>query len=249
MSDRDLLSLGLDERDRLNANIGGGIPRGSIVLIEGGYGAGKSTLCQRFGYGACREGETVCYLSTELTLRQFLDQMYSLSYDVVSDVLDENLLFLSANLHSSVTFDRETGGRKDLLGRLMDAQLMWQADAIVIDSFDAILRNDPKFESLVRQDEERQTALEIISFLRDMSSRGRVIILTVDPTTLDDEALSPFRAISDIHLQLEMLEVGSEVHRQISVKRFAGMGDRVGATIGFSVRSETGIVIESRSVA
>jgi flagellar protein FlaH len=31
--------------------------------------------------------------------------------------------------------------------------------------------------------------------------------------------------------------------------RFAGMGEQVGDTIGYSVRSGTGIVIESRSVA
>jgi len=31
----NLLSLGLEDRDRLNKELGGGIPRGSIVLIEG----------------------------------------------------------------------------------------------------------------------------------------------------------------------------------------------------------------------
>ena len=46
-----------------------------------------------------------------------------------------------------------------------------------------------------------------------------------------------------------MIEVGSEVRRQISVKRFAGMGEQVGDTIGYSVRSGTGVVVESRSVA
>jgi len=111
------------------------------------------------------------------------------------------------------------------------------------------LRNDPTFESLVRQNEERQAALEIISFLRDVISEGRVVILTIDPSTLSEEALSPFRAIADVYLELEMVEVGNDVRRQISVMRFAGMGEQVGDTIGFSVRADTGIVIENRSVA
>ncbi|WP_136687652.1 ATPase domain-containing protein [Halorhabdus amylolytica] len=247
----DLYSLGLDERDRLNKELGGGIPPGSIVLVEGDYGAGKSAMSQRFSYGLCETGQTVTMLSTELTVGSFLDQMHSLDYGMVEHILDENLLFLHADIGDSNTFqgDDEESDRMDLLKRLMDAEVMWETDVIIIDTFDAILRNDPKFEALVRQNEERQAALEIISFFRDVIAEGKVIMLTVDPSTLDEDAIGPFRAIADVFLELEMVEVGNDVRRQISVKRFAGMGEQVGDTIGYSVRSGTGIVIESRSVA
>jgi len=135
------------------------------------------------------------------------------------------------------------------LKRLMEAEKMWDADIVIIDTFDAILRNDPKFEALVRQNEERQAALEIISFFRDLVSKGKVIVLTVDPSTVDEEAIGPFRSIADVYLELQMAEVGNDVRRSIAVRRFAGMGEQVGDTIGYSVRSGTGIVIESRSVA
>lgn len=251
MARRNLLSLGLEDHDRLNKELGGGIPRGSIVLIEGDYGAGKSALSQRLTYGLCETGASVTYLSTELTVGGFIDQMHSLSYDMVEHLLDENLLFIHADFDTGNTFSNsdEEGERRDLLTRLMDAEVMWDADTIVIDTFDAILRNDSKFEALIRQNEERQAALEIISFFRDVISLGKVIVLTVDPSTVDDEAIGPFRAIADVFLQLEMIEVGNDVRRQISVKRFAGMGEQVGDTVGYSVRSGTGIVIESRSVA
>jgi len=248
----DLLSLGLDDHDRLNNELGGGIPPGSIVLVEGDYGAGKSAMSQRFTYGLCEEGATVTYLSTELTVGSFIDQMHSLSYDMVEHMLDENVLFLHADIgDSGATFSDNAGDdeRKDLLKRLMEAEAMWQSDVVIIDTFDAILRNDPKFEALVRQNEERQAALEIISFFRDVIAEGRVVMLTVDPTTLDEDAISPFRAIADVFIELEMVEVGNDVRRQISVLRFAGMGEQVGDTIGYSVRSGTGVVIESRSVA
>ncbi|WP_129115117.1 ATPase domain-containing protein [Halegenticoccus tardaugens] len=251
MSATNLLSLGLEDHDRLNTELGGGIPRGSIVLVEGDYGAGKSAMSQRFAYGFTRGGTTVTYLSTELTVRGFIDQMHSLSYDVVDPILDERLLFLHADLDAGSTFRgaEEETERKELLRRLMEAEAMWRPDVIVIDTFDAILRNDPTFEALVRQNEERQAALEIISFFRDVVSRGKVIVLTVDPSAVDDEAIGPFRAIADVFLQLEMIEVGSDVRRQISVKRFAGMGGQVGDVVGYSVRSGIGIVVESRSVA
>ncbi len=247
----ELYSIGLKERDRLDKELGGGIPPGSIVLMEGDYGAGKSAISQRFAYGLCEEGNTVTMLSTELTVGSFLEQMNSLDYDMVNHMLDENILFLHADIGDSGTFtgNDEEGERKQLLKRLMEAEVMWESDVIIIDTFDAILRNDPKFEALVRQNEERQAALEIISFFRDIISRGKVIVLTVDPSTLDEEAIGPFRSIADVFLELEMVEVGNDVRRQISVLRFAGMGEQVGDSIGYSVRSGTGIVIESRSVA
>jgi len=249
---RNIRSLGLEDHDRLNKELGGGIPRGSIVLMEGDYGAGKSALSQRFSYGFCQEETTVSFLSTELTVGGFLDQMHSLSYDVVDHLLDERLLFLHADLDTGGVLSSGDGSdenRMDLLTRLMDAETMWTADVVIIDTFDAILRNDPTFEALIRKNEERQAALEIISFFRDMISEGKIIVLTVDPSTVDGDAIGPFRAIADVFIELEMVEVGNDVRRQISVKRFAGMGEQVGDTIGYSVRSGTGIVIESRSVA
>lgn len=247
---RELFSLGLEDRDRLNEELGGGIPRGSIVLLEGDYGAGKSVMSQRFCYGFCQTGCSVTYLSTELTLRGFIDQMHSLAYNVEDHLLNEDLLFLHADLDSGGSFgDTAPGERKQLLNLLMAADTMWEADVIIIDTFDSILRNDPKFEALVRENEERQAALEIISFYREIIAKGKVIILTVDPSTLDDEAIGPFRSIADAFIKLQMIEVGNDVRRQMAVKRFAGMGEQVGDIIGYSVRSGTGIVIERRSIA
>jgi flagellar protein FlaH len=175
--------------------------------------------------------------------------MHSLAYDVVKPLLSERLLFLHADFDAGGAFSDGDGERRELLTRLMDAEVMWQPEVILIDTFDAILRNDPTFEALVRKNEERQAALEIISFFRDVIATGKVVVLTVDPSAVDDEAIGPFRSIADVFLELEMVEVGSDIRRQINVKRFAGMGEQVGDTIGFSVRSGTGIVIESRSVA
>jgi len=256
MSSNNLYSLGLQEHDRLNNELGGGIPRGSIVLIEGDYGAGKSAMSQRFSYGLCETDHSVTLLSTELTIRGFIDQMHSLSYGVEEHLLNERLLFLHADvdtgthqLTAPTDSDEEDGQRKELLNRLMKAEAMWEADVVIIDTFDAILRNDPTFEALVRQNEERQAALEIISFFRDLVTQGKVVVLTVDPSTVDEDAIGPFRAIADVFMELQMVEVGNDVRRNISVKRCAGMGEQVGDSIGYSVRADAGIVIESRSVA
>ena len=242
--------IGLTDHDRLEKELGGGIPKGSIVLVEGDYGAGKSVLSQRFAYGFNTEGVVTTLVSTELGVKGFLDQMNSLAYDMVKPLINEEVLFIPAEIDAAGTL---SGGdddeRKELLKRMMGAETLWDADVIIIDTFDAILRNDPKFEALVRENEERQAALEIISFFRDLTTKGKTIVLTVDPSTVDEEAIGPFRSIADVYLELEMVEVGNDVRRNIFVKRFAGMGQQVGDTVGFSVRSGIGIVIESRSVA
>ncbi|EMA32408.1 ATPase domain-containing protein [Halobiforma nitratireducens] len=246
----NIFSIGLDDRDRLNKELGGGIPTGSIVLMEGDYGAGKSALSQRFAYGLCETGKSVTFLSTELEVKGFIEQMDSLNYNVEEHLLFENMLFLHGDLDSGgvLSSDKEQN-RQDLLTDLMEEDTIWSADIIVVDTFDAILRNDPKFEALVRENEERQAALEIISFFRDVISQGKVIVLTVDPSTVGEEAIGPFRSIADVFIELEMIEVGNDIRRQLFIKRFAGMGEQVGDRIGYSVRSGTGIVIENRSVA
>jgi flagellar protein FlaH len=249
MSRTGLYSIGLEDRDRLNEELGGGFPEGSIVLIEGEYGAGKSVLSQRFNYGMLEEGTSVTHLSAEFTIGGFIDQMRSLDYDVTDHLLSEDLLFLYADIDSGNALTEGDGDRMELLRRLMEAEVMWQADVITIDTFSAILRNDPKFEALIRENDERQAALEIISFFRDIISRGQTVIITVDPTTVDEDAIGPFRSIADVYIKLQTVEVGNDVRRNIAVKRFSGMGEQVGDTVGFSVRSGAGVVIESRSVA
>ena len=243
--------IGLSDHDRLEKELGGGIPKGSIVLIEGDYGAGKSVLSQRFTYGFHTEDVVTTLVSTELGVRGFLDQMNSLTYDIVKPLINEEVLFIPAEIDASgtLTGGDDGGDRKQLLKRMMEAETMWEADVTIIDTFDAILRNDPKFEALVRQNEERQAALEIISFFRDLTTNGKTIVLTVDPSTVGEDAIGPFRSIADVYIELETVEVGNDVRRNIFVKRFAGMGEQVGDRIGFSVRSGIGIVIESRSVA
>jgi Predicted ATPases involved in biogenesis of archaeal flagella len=39
------------DRDEFSNRIGGGIPKGSIFIIEGENGTGKSIVCQRILYG------------------------------------------------------------------------------------------------------------------------------------------------------------------------------------------------------
>lgn len=254
-----LYSLGLEDTDRFSENIGGGMPKGSIVLVEGSHSSGKSIIAERMAYGFCTEGYSVGFLSSEKNMGEFIDQMDSLGYgrDMFSEkdgfekyILNNKLIYTYSNMGTGgLTRESPRGNsRLGLLDQLINAQELWDNDIIIIDTFSSILRNDPSFEGLVKGD-ERQEALEIISFLRELISNGKTVILTVEQSNLDGEEIMPFRSISDVYLELKTSVVGNDTRREIKVHRYAGVGgEQVGQSIGFEVREGTGIVIQNRTV-
>ncbi|WP_226004258.1 ATPase domain-containing protein [Natrinema salinisoli] len=237
-------SIGLTGRDRVNNAIGGGIPAGSIMLIEGQDGAGKSAISQRFSYGLATEDAYVTYVSTELKSWEFVQQMNSLSYDVVDLLLDEQLLFLHANVDT-----HNEGKERQLLGRLTSAQTLWKADVVFVDTLSALLRNDPNYEAGSKDGEEDHVIQRLVTFLRQVTMRDKSVVLTVDPTSVRDDALRPLRNVADIYFQIETNTVGQEIRRKILVRRFQNMKSPVDDSIGFSVQQGRGVSIVSRTVA
>ena len=82
------VSTGIAELDRV---LGGGIVEGSLVLVGGDPGIGKSTLLLQVADFLARHGSTVLYISGEESARQI--RMRAARLDAKSD----NLLILSEN--------------------------------------------------------------------------------------------------------------------------------------------------------
>jgi len=238
-----LYSLGLAGQDQVNRAFGGGLPTGSIVLVEGRHGTGKSTLAGRFAYGLCEQSHSVTYLSTERGFRQFLNTMQSLSYNMQKSALRRDLLYLFGELGR----DR-ADEQPELLSRLQASSQLWNSDVIVFDTFSDILLYDPTVESVVANSGERRIIHRLIRFFRQIIATGTTIVLFVSPSGLADQTLDPFRAIADVLLDISVTNTANNQRRVINVQRFAGMGHQVDNRIGFSIRPATGIVIEYRSV-
>lgn len=60
--------------DGLDTALNGGIPKGNLVLLSGGPGTGKSTLCLHYLVQGALEGERGLYISTEQTQEELLKQ-------------------------------------------------------------------------------------------------------------------------------------------------------------------------------
>ena len=240
----DHYSLGLAGRDRVDNAFGGGLPEGAIVLVEGEDGAGKSAVCQRFSYGMAEEESYVTYISTELESWEFVQQMHSLSYDVVDHLLGEQLLFLHANIDT-----HDEGTERELLTRFTEAETLWRADVVYVDSLSGLLRNDPSYEAVAGTGDEDHVIQRLVTFLRRVTQQDKTVVFTVDPTSVSEDAMRPLRNVADVYFQLETSTVGQEIRRSVRVRRFQNMKNPVDDSIGFSVQQGRGLSIISRTVA
>src|SRR4030042_3662598 len=86
---RDAIITGVPEVDD---KLGGGIPLGSLCLVEGDSDAGKSVLCQHLTHGTLGSGQTgVAYYTTENSIRSLIAQMDSLSLSTLDYFLCDHL--------------------------------------------------------------------------------------------------------------------------------------------------------------
>jgi flagellar protein FlaH len=233
------LSIGLEARDRVNHAIGGGFPEGSLVLVEGATGAGKSVLTSRIVFGLCEEGTRVGLASTQLSARDYVEQMASLSYDVVEHLLAGRLRY----------FHVPTAGDRPLLRRLLRRSSLWDGQFVAVDGFGSLCRNDPGFAALLGTGREDRAMEGVVAELDAALAADKVVLLTVDPAAMTERALRPLRSAADVYVELRSETVGQELRKKALVRRFAGMKRPVDDTIGFSVQQGRGLVIESRTIA
>ena len=123
----EVLSFNI-RRDEFCRKLGNGLPRGSITLIEGEDGSGKSLISQRVVYGLLENGFSVTYISTDLSTKDFITQMQSLKYDIVKYLLNRKLLFIPV-----FPITKKLNRPTELLGRMMSAPHLFENQVIVID--------------------------------------------------------------------------------------------------------------------
>ena len=73
--------------EELDAKIGGGLPLGSLTLVEGGSGTGKSILTQQMLYGALLDGVSCSLFTSENSVSRLVNQMKKLDLDILDFVL------------------------------------------------------------------------------------------------------------------------------------------------------------------
>lgn len=240
------------EDDRVGDEFGGGIPKSSLVYIEGDDGSGKSVLTQRFLYGFCKNSYTVSYITPEFDFHGFTEQMDSLSYDILDYIITDDMVqFTPANVNTSKKLLAQQDSQRPLLSRLASEQAsyIWESDIIIIDSLDLILRNDPRFEELHKNGNGDVAIQNFVSFLSKFVDQGKSIIITLNENNVDDHILSPLKSQSDIYFALSVSEsMGGRVN-DVDVIRYSRSTANIDGTISFQIQSGNGLSIDKRSFA
>ena len=228
--DKDLFSIAL-KQDELGEKLGKGIPRGTSMLLEGEIGSGRSVLCQRMLYGFLFNGHSVTYVSTEQTMKGFIEQMYSLDYRISKHLQNGSLTFFPVYplIGNTVT-------RSDFIEKLTTSPALYKHDVLVIDSLSTLTQN--------RLDEA--SAVKLMAFLKKMNKMGKTVIMTIEANTPGVDTL---RLSTDMYLCLTMKATGQGINRIINVKRFLRARKTVTEVIRFRIEPKIGMIIEITEVS
>jgi len=218
-------------RDDFEQRIGGGIPRGSIMIIEGKDGTGKSIVSQRITYGALVNNSTVTYISTEMSILDFIRQMDSLNYSVKDFLLSNKLLFISTtNLFG------KTKLKENLILELMKnkSRKLFENDIIIIDSLSYPLVNSIS----------RLSFIKFLDFLQKIKAKDKIIIMTYNPYTLNRAVVDELRKVADIYFKTGISTTTGQLTRYIEIKRFRNAKQQYELIIPFRVEPGLGLIVE-----
>lgn len=228
----NLHNIDLD-RDALGRSIGGGVPKNSLVLVEGKDNSGKSIFVQRVVYGLLKQNTSVTYLSTELNTMGFVEQMASLDYNVTDYILFEKLLFLPM-----FPYLGEKRLSKDFVDNLMRAKAIFEKEVIVFDTFSFLL---------MQNDLDAESNLKLLKFLKKLNTLGKTIFFCVDTDHVDTKFTTVMRSLSDLTFRVEVKTFAGEPVRVVFIDRFKRPGDKTMNAIPFKVEPGKGFAIEIAS--
>ena len=221
--DERMISTG---NSNLDFRLGGGIPRGSLTLIDGQSGAGKSVFTQQLTYGALKHGRRVVLYSNENTKESLLSQMDSLGMDVADHFARGKLQVLDI---PASRLDEQTSPNLDML--LRDIQRLRDCDMVVVDSLTGFLG--------------RPADDEVIPFLthcKQFYSQGKTVVTTVHSNVFSDSALGRMVSICDVYLRLRIETAGDRLVKRLEVNKVRGASKVTGRIITFDVEPGVGIV-------
>ena len=221
-------NLALDQKLR------GGIPLGSMSLVEGLPEAGKSVLCQHLAYGSLLSGYGVAYFSSEYSPTGLITQMDSIGQDV-SDYYREGKFAIYPLNERSDSSDSERGDEAERMLSLlaMDIEnLPPRYRFVVVDSITALANHM-----------EEQTIMAFFSDCKGMCDRGRTIIVVARSYAFDRKTLQRLHVLCDTHLNLRSEQVGAKMVKMLEVHKVRNADLNTSNLVSFEVVDGMGLRI------
>lgn len=206
----------------LDSRMGGGLPTGSLTLIEGGSGAGKSVLSQQIIWGSLQDGFTASLFTTENNVKSLVSQMKSIDLDILDFLLLRKFRAYPVELARL---------RERAPGALIQAMKKErERDLLVVDSFTPAITHSSNDQ--------------ILTFLEEckrLCATGMTMIITVHGDAVDPDIISTIRSMCDANLRLRSEQDGQKLVKTLEVAKIRGAASGTGSIVGFDVEPGWGM--------
>lgn len=203
----EIIASGSKQLDTL---LGGGIARGSSVLLTGAAGTGKSVLCTQYAKAAVERGEKVLVYLFDERVATFKTRTAGLGIDI-SDALADGRLKLRQIEPTEIS-------PGEFASQLVEAVETEDVKLIILDSINGYMQSMP---------EERLLPIQVHEMLSYLSNNNVTILLTlvqrgVFGNPVDEAAEVSY--LADTVILLRYFEFNGAVRQAISVVK-KRMGD------------------------
>jgi len=216
------LSSGVSGFDEISE---GGIPAGSVVLVEGPSGSGKTTLGFNFLVEGIMRGENGCFISLRSSRQELGAAMRPFNWGLEGFVRDKNLLIEKIEVRDMGSF----------LDGIAESVSLVNAKRLVIDSFSLI--------SLNMQGIGRVKKAEF-DFEKFVKKLGCTTLVLLDSHNAVQGLTEMIESGSDGVIELLLDKKGGVLRRGISIKKMRATNHSL-ATHAFGMEAGKGAIVFS----
>jgi archaellum biogenesis ATPase FlaH/CheY-like chemotaxis protein len=222
--DRGLLSTGIELVDE---ELGGGIPRQSLTLIEGPVGGGKSVLCQHLAHHLLLANEAVSYIFSEGDELTFLARMSSIGKEV-SAYYEQGQLQINC-LEEPILGESPEHSLALVGQRLKEVPQRYQT--IIVDC----ITNHVAYC-------DAKSLVAFFQLCKSQCRSGRTICLVTHYGLFEENSWIRIHPLLDNHIRLSIKPMGRKLVKTLEVLKVSNVEVLTGSRIAFDVQSGTGIL-------
>ncbi len=226
-ADTQALSVIATGQPELDKKLGGGVPLGSLTLIEGQSDSGKSVMAEQLIWGSLQSGLTAMLFTSENTVKSFLRQMTSLNLDVTAFLLLGRLRIYPITMGKNGLTPKQVF---QLIAKTTKDGT--RVDLVVVDSLTTFVTRS-SWEDTVSFFEECQSLV----------TEARTVVVVSSTYAFDEVTLARLRSMCDAHFNLKTEEVGDQLVKILEVSKVRGATKTTGNIITFDVEPGVGIKI------
>lgn len=214
----------------VDEKLGGGIPIGSLCLVEGHSDAGKSVLCQHLTHGTLVNGEiSVAYYTTENNVRSLISQMESLNMNVLDHFLADHLRIFPLTFHNAAM----QGGAKPFYVLTHHfTHLPQEYKLIIVDSITLLVAHSNPV-----------AIIDFFSRCKSICDQGRTVIVVAHSYAFEEDMLSRTRSLCDARFKLRLEQVGDSMIKLMEVLKVRGAERPTGDVVSFNIEPKIGMRI------